>query len=379
MVINIPANEPLPATPAHAKNSRTGLRLHIPANGHILWGVPLEMTVLEPLRCPGCSTRFHLTLARVRPGLRRAQCFRCDTVFPIEAQVTRLLASGPRLEAPGTGTPPAVPEPMPSLTLEDLQGAQDDILDVPVVAEADDIQGEAPAGPDGEGSHGGGFASAKDAIEKLMGKAPAPPPPPSARMGSRSTMDVEATLDALETTLGGPSHPPPSTAPEDARHRPEPAPEPAPVPAPEPAPRKPDLASTVKLSSEEIREAMAGLDGRNRADLAPVTPPATVIRPVDQPAEVQPPELLKVQLAQETCNNVSLEQMAAWIEQGRVQEYHLVARQFSEHWIEACKVPALRPVFDRMRKVHSAPADAFSAPEPPPVKRGLFSGLFGRN
>ena len=292
-------------------------------------------------------------------------------MFPIEAQVTRLLASGPRMEAPGTGTPPAAPEPMPSLTLEDLQGAQDDILDAPVVAEADDIQGEAPAGPDGEESHGGGFASAKDAIEKLMGKAPAPPPPPSARMGSRSTMDVEATLDALETTLGGPSHTPPSTAPEDAGPRPE--------PAPEPAPRKPDLASTVKLSSEEIREAMAGLDGRNRAALAPVTPPATVTRPVDQPAEVQPPELLKVQLAQETCNNVSLEQMAAWIEQGRVQEYHLVARQFSEHWIEACKVPALRPVFDRMRKVHSAPADAFSAPEPPPVKRGLFSGLFGRN
>jgi hypothetical protein len=290
---------------------------------------------------------------------------------------------------------------MPSLTLEDLQGAQDDILDVPVVAEADEIQGEDPAGPQaraqatdglagdglaGEGGSGSSFASAKDAIEKLMGKAPALPPPPSARMGGRTTMDVEATLDALETTLGGlPSHPPQAAAPEAARPKPgpeplpdplpEPTPDPVSAPEPEPAPRKPDLASTVKLSSEEIREAMAGLDGRNRAALAPVTPPVAVTSPV----EVQPPDLLKVQLEQETCTNVSQEQMTAWIEQGRVQEYHMVARQFSEHWIEACKVPALRPVFDRMRKVRSAPADAFPAPEPAPVKRGLFSGLFGRN
>jgi hypothetical protein len=348
------------------------------------------MTVPEALRCPGCSTRFHLTLARVRPGLRRAQCFRCDTVFPIEAQVERLLASGPQAEAPGAGTPLPAPEPMPSLTLEDLQGVQDDILDVPVVAEADDIQGEAPAaaGLAGEAGQASSFASAKDAIEKLMGKAPALPPPPSARMGGRNTMDVEATLDALETTLGGtPSHTHPTAGPEDFEPRPDPVPEPVagpvaesePEPAPAPAPRKPDLASTVKLSSEEIREAMAGLDGRNHAALAPVTPPAALTSPVEPPAETQPPDLLKVQLAQETCNNVSQEQMTAWIEQGRVQEYHLVARQFSEHWIEACKVPALRPVFDRMRKVHSAPADAFSTPDPPPVKRGLFSGLFGRN
>ena len=39
-----------------------------------------------------------------------------------------------------------------------------------------------------------------------------------------------------------------------------------------------------------------------------------------------------------------------WIEQGRVQEYHMVARQFSDHWIEASKVPALRPLFEQRRR-----------------------------
>jgi hypothetical protein len=92
----------------------------------------------------------------------------------------------------------------------------------------------------------------------------------------------------------------------------------------------------------------------------------------------QAADLLKIQLEQETCNNVTIEQMTAWIEQGRVLEYHMVARQFSEHWIEASKVPALRPVFERVRKVQ--PDEPVKpAPEPAPAKRGLFSGLFGRN
>jgi hypothetical protein len=82
-------------------------------------------------------------------------------------------------------------------------------------------------------------------------------------------------------------------------------------------------------------------------------------------------------LEQETTQNVTLDQMATWIDQGRVQEYHLVARQHSDNWIEAGKVPSLRPAFDRARKARNETAKA--APEPPPAKRGLFSGLFGRN
>jgi len=80
-------------------------------------------------------------------------------------------------------------------------------------------------------------------------------------------------------------------------------------------------------------------------------------------------------------NNVNLDQITTWIEQGRVQEYHMVARQYSDNWIEAIKVPALRPVFERMRRLEAGlPADM---PTPPPdlapPKRSLFGGLFGRS
>ena len=120
----------------------------------------------------------------------------------------------------------------------------------------------------------------------------------------------------------------------------------------------------------------------------PPAPPRATPPPVPDPAPAgmadpaaQGTDLLKIQLEQETCNNVTLEQMTAWIEQGRVLEYHMVARQYSDHWIEASKVPALRPVFDRMRRVREAQAEEALRPaaEPAPAKRGLFSGLFGRN
>jgi hypothetical protein len=73
--------------------------------------------------------------------------------------------------------------------------------------------------------------------------------------------------------------------------------------------------------------------------------------------------------------------MTLWIEEGKVHPNHMVARQHSEHWIEASKVPSLRPIFDRVRKARGPLAADMPVltPEPPPVKRGLFSGLFGRN
>jgi len=252
-------------------------------------------------------------------------------VFPIEEAVARLLAPLPQA---------------PPLTLEDLHG----------------VQGELPQAA--EPVRAAGYASARDAIERLMGaSAPAPPLQPT-RMGSRGAMDVEATLDALSSTLGG---------------------APASVPAPAP---KSDMASTVKLTSEEIRTAMAAaVEARAQAPMPAATqrpsfPQPAEAAPAPQPeAAVQGSDLLKIQLEQETCQNVSVDQMTAWIEQGRVLEYHMVSRQHSDHWIEASKVPALRPVFDRVRKLREIQVEEEpkAIPEPPPVKRGLFSGLFGRN
>jgi predicted Zn finger-like uncharacterized protein len=312
------------------------------------------MTVLEPLRCPGCSTRFLLGAARVKPATRRAKCFRCGTIFPIQESVARLLAP----EQPGRLD---LAETLaPSLTPEDLQGVPEE---------------PTPAGA--QPAPGASYASARDAIEQLMGTAPAPTAP--VRMGGRSAMDVEATLDALSSTLGEAPAPVTASTPASA---PEPIPEALPAAAPQS-----DLSSTVKLTSEEIKNAMASMGDPARS-AAPVAPPRPAIpAPADNPplalvdpALAQGADLLKIQLEQETCQNVTIEQMTAWIEQGRVLEYHMVARQFSEHWIEAGKVPALRPVFDRMRKIREVQAEEPpKPPEPPPVKRGLFSGLFGRN
>lgn len=296
----------------------------------------MEMTVLEPLRCPGCSTRFVLGAARVRPGLRRAKCFRCASVFPIEEAVARLLAPVPELPEPEPQAPPLLPE---ELQVHDA---------FPVRP----VEPGEPADPP-QAATGAGYASAKDAIASLMGSAPAPPAP--ARLGSRGTMDVEATLDALSSTLGA-------------------------APA---APPKSDLSSTVKLTSEEIKAAMGE---QARMPALPVPPRPAPSADIQPPAPAEPlpdqgTDLLKIQLEQETCNNVTVDQMAAWIEQGRVLEYHMVARQFSEHWIEASRVPALRPAFDRVRRIRETQAEEAPrpAPEAPPAKRGLFSGLFGRN
>jgi predicted Zn finger-like uncharacterized protein len=310
------------------------------------------MTVLETLRCPGCSTRYVIGPARIRPGLRQARCFRCAAVFDIGEAVTRLLSELPAPPAPVTV--PDLPEaPFPAAQTEEPTPA------------------------------GAGFLSARDAIERLLGEtAPAPPPAP-VRMSDRNAMDLEAALQALDSTLGAAPEPalPPEPEPEPdpmleaaLALAAEPVPEPAAGPAPEPV-AKADTASTVKLTAEDIRVAMAAAAALPAPE--PAAPPAPKPAPEPEPAQGQ--ELLKVMVEQETTQNVNLDQMTAWIEQGRVLEYHLVARQHSENWIEASKVPALRPAFDRVRKARAQAEAAKPAPEPTPAKRGLFSGLFGRN
>lgn len=94
--------------------------------------------------------------------------------------------------------------------------------------------------------------------------------------------------------------------------------------------------------------------------------------------------MLKLQVGQEVYNNVSMDQITSWIEQGRVQDFHMVARQFSENWIEAGKVPALRPIFERVRRAQAPAAQQAQAvilPPPnetAPMKKSLFGGLFNR-
>jgi hypothetical protein len=362
------------------------------------------MTVTETIRCPGCSTRFALRPDRVHAGLRRAKCFKCETIFEIGEAVERLLALEapevpgtatadlPVAPAPGTATAelPIAPAPgtatadlpappalaaeedspfasfdavaPPSLTLGDLEGAEDEIMEKTLV-----ILPPPPPPPPvpepAEATSTGGYSSAKDAIARLMGDAPAPQA--SERRGNRSPMDVEATLSALEDTLSGtqPLHVT-SAAMQEA------------------------TASTMKLSSSEIQAAMASFAAKNPAPPPPApprytAPPRAELPPPPRPAEPPPTsqgsDLLKIQVEQETLQNVTLDQVTTWIEQGRVQEYHMVARQFSDHWIEALKVPALRPVFDRKRREGAGLELSSPPPDLAPAKKSLFGGLFGRN
>ncbi len=508
--------------------------LHPGLNGPILGTILPESDVFEPLRCPGCQTSYQLRRARVHEGLRRAQCFRCQEIFPIVAEVSLLLmppsteanlplhppldsrslaeeldiealetplveepteledlqevelGAGdplsvedlhPSLEVPPEGpvdlppsmedlpeplvdasfedlqpsleilspgmealppvpappipetkdlTPPSAPllmevplvpsaslpanldpvpfdlsdlgmlEPLPepspatevgtapanapTLTLGDLDSTDDEILDKTLLVEP-----PKPANRDA----GGGFSSAKDAISRILGGLNAPAgaqggTPLPGRRTSQSGVDMEATLDALEHTLGG------TPAPQ--------APVPAPVVPSTPTPPSPTatMGSTVRLSMDELRAAMGATppaeprpaptaapllpspptDALNRFGTLPRSPLPTPAPPTVSAEE--DPNLLKVQVNGETYTNVAIDHLVEWVEQGRVLESHLVARQFSDHWIEAAKVPALRPIFERMKRMRSEPVPSFGDAQAP-QKKSLFGGLFGRN
>lgn len=357
--------------------------------------------MLESLSCPSCFTHYGLRPERVRQGIRRARCFQCEGVFDIEEAVQRLLAPAPSLaEASATATLEGInPEdlleldalsalPAPSseptseipledsaLTLGDLESSEEDILEKTLVLEPPATLELCPSSD--ELTDGGGFSSAKDAIAKLLGDGPAPV---SERRGSGrgNSMDVEATLDALENTLGGT----PTRELGGRSATPQ-------IDFPKPT----GMGSTVRLSSTELQAAMAAgaTGGGQPAETPTVAIPSLVSTrpgfvpqaqvPVETPSE--DPSLLKVQVGQDTFQNVSLEQLTAWIEQGRVQDWHMVARQFSDNWIEAGKVPSLRPVFERIRRISAqtnsgATLDAPAAFESAPVKKGLFGWMSNR-
>lgn len=389
--------------------------------------------MIEAISCPSCSTRYGLRPARVHKGLRRARCLRCQGLFDITEAVVRLLPMEempldvPVADPVQAGTVPLIQEQlapfhedahrltapiyedMPSLTtplpppppdvqviitgptpkveaLEEVASIEPsspfavfDDLDLSLLAteakpapevplsmsdlgSEEDLFDKAAPGGDGIGSASAaaseveeetqagasGFRSAKDAIAKLLGDAPA-----ARAYEPRSTtaddMDMEATLSALEHTLGGTF-----TGTPKEPENPE-------------APKNPPLASTVRLTPAELQAAM-------------VAPPSAPESPLSVPAaQTADLNLLKVQMDHETRENVSLEQMLQWVEQGHVQEYHMVARQFSENWIEAGRVPSLRPAFERAQAGFTPPRELPPPPPmPAPARKGLFGWLSGR-
>ena len=410
--------------------------------------------MIQSLHCPSCDTQYGLKRARVRFGIRRARCYRCATVFPIESEVMLLLAGDGSIPlAAGPTVPESVPavqavefeefdasslaaiddlEPMPSFeslepispltsfeppdslapeselelpSLEELEAATEAIEPAELMSaqqnpgdilSADDLLGseeeildktlvdyEAPSHPEARptpptplpvptpaelGDEAtttlGGYTSAKDAISKLLGETPppaAPYRPPSHRGGTN--MDVEATLTALESTLGGVPHPP------------EPAAALSPFDLPPPA------APTMQLSRAELAAAVSAMNAQPPAPPRPAPSESTVMlkMPVSEPPQpAMDPNLLKVQMGTELYSNLTMEQLVSLAEQGRLAEYHMVARQFSDNWLEASKVPGLRPVFERLRRSR-LPEPPSSPLETAPIKKSLFGGLFGKN
>ena len=405
--------------------------------------------MIESVHCPNCRAHYALRPSRVERRHRRALCFNCDQVFPIQEEIQRLfqeedlfsspeeatitaeqplvlsdaiatMQTGPLpgIEYPVADTPQPMPEAHYPLTLGDLD-EPDSSMERTLILNpaghsdqrgiafspshsAEELealglgpgepsvtahQDEPPEESDGTST----YSSARDAIDKLLAGTPTPQRIRPMSMGRPGTpMDVESTLDALELTLGG-AHLHPSSMEEDP-------------------------GSTAMLSHHELDRAMISVTAEpepsastqllNIADI-PLPPPppmeATLrmarpilepppFRPISSPAlqavstipvpaihsdGVQDPNLLKVQLEQDTLSNVGMDQLVQMVEQGQVKEYHLVARQFSENWLEASKVPALRPVFERLRRATQMGPVPTLSNETAPVKRSLFGGLFG--
>ena len=367
--------------------------------------------MVEAIQCPSCQTRYGLRPARVRSGLRRAQCFRCGDVFHIEPEVKRLLtaldspastASVPLstlAEAIAQAPESQQPAPtMPALEAHDLALGD---LELPEPEPAPSIHATAPVAalavdeaptldlpPLGEETlsipePGGTYASAKDAIARLFGDTPLAPSPAEALRGALNqgrSMNMDADLKALEDTLGGVKAEELSTRPIGAM-----------AAAPEATPMEeedlPHAASTMRINASEMMASMG---------MAPVSAPhaapepaeisqeevTMVLPPPPSPASVSTdPSALRLRIGDQVYAGLDLPTIAKWIEEGRVLEEHQVARGTSEVWMDAAKVPALRAVFDRLRRGRMGggelPPPPPSGPDTSQMKRGLFGGIFG--
>jgi hypothetical protein len=299
---------------------------------------------------------------------------------------------------------PAVPpEPAPavpsSLTLGDLEGTDAEILEKTLSglehplpgAPLPEVPAEAPPAAAPIGSTGalppeagedtltGTYSSARDAISKLFAGMPELPSAPKAPR-EPSSMDMEATLSALEATLGKGAAPAGEPAQGDEPTSSGLHPEDLHAPS----------TTTLRLTQEDLRAALrAGApeqptEALRPSDLlAPLPEPQAAASPAMEPLasiEDTGAERLRLKIGEEIYPGLTMAQLTAWIEEGRILEHHLVARQHSENWLEAHKVPGLRPVFERLRRDRSGAAPAFDSPilEIAP-KKSLFGGLFGKN
>jgi len=359
--------------------------------------------VAEAIHCPSCTTRYRLRPERLKPVIRRAKCFSCGGEFPVGDIVQRLLAL-PTPAATAAFAPDAVAAiqhddfdqieaPVSSLTPGDLDGSDVEILDKTLVAlppALPEAKVETPASypPEITETTLSGYTSARDAIEKLFGSAPAASSNLKPRQDS-NPMDMEATLSALESTLGA-------------------------TPSPDHSGTMSDKPTASGLTEEDLEEPSKSTLRLSQADLlaviasapAPSAPsePTVALRAADLmaaredrpgPGATAPisrsfaplpdvpdsgAELLRLKIGEEIYGGLTMPQLISWVEEGRILENHLVARQHSENWLEAHKVPGLRPVFDRLRRERSSGAPSL---DPGPVeiapKKSLFSGLFGKS
>ncbi|HEX7553213.1 MAG TPA: hypothetical protein VF378_06640, partial [Geothrix sp.] len=228
-----------------------------------------------------------------------------------------------------------------------------------------------------------GYTSARDAIDKLLGNAPAAAPGLKLQPDAHG-MDMEATLSVLDTTLGGTR-----TVPMVARATKGDGPTASVTPGDAPS------ASTMRLSREDLEAALAPPPKAKPEEPTAALRPSDLMVFPDEPSEVLPlaapksfppspdtqeagTELLRLKIGEEIYSNLTMTQLTAWVEEGRILENHLVARQHSENWLEAHKVPGLRPVFERLRRERNDVIGLSSGPGEIAPKKSLFGGLFGR-
>lgn len=230
-----------------------------------------------------------------------------------------------------------------------------------------------------------GYTSARDAIDKLLGNAPAAATGLKIQPEAHG-MDMEATLSVLDTTLGGTR-----TVPMLARATKGDGPTASGTTGEAAVGHS---ASTMRLSREDLEAALAPPPAKTEEPTAALRPSDLMVFS-DEPSEVPPPsaprsfppspdaletgtELLRLKIGEEIYSNLTMTQLTAWVEEGRILENHLVARQHSENWLEAHKVPGLRPVFERLRRERNDVIFLDSAPGEIAPKKSLFGGLFGR-